>query len=159
MDERWLPIPGYEGRYDVSDQGRVRSLAWGKERILKTCMDHKGYLQVGLSGGGPLARVPRVHRLVLLAFVGPRPDGMECRHIDGDHQNNILGNLRWGTHSENEFDRVKHGTHHNARKTHCANGHPFDDVTTFTRTNGGRGCRVCQKARDHARNAAKTRNP
>lgn len=148
MPERWLPIPGREGRYDVSDMGRVRSLLGREPRILKACIDRKGYAQVNLSGGDrSLAPVPRVHGLVLLAFVGVRPDGMECRHVDGDSMNNRLSNLAYGTHSENELDRVAHGTHHNARKTHCGNGHLFTKDNTFTRKNGGRGCRECDRER------------
>ncbi len=51
-----------------------------------------------------------VHRLVLEAFVGPCPGGMECRHLDGDTSNNYLTNLCWGTCQENQMDRVRHGT-------------------------------------------------
>lgn len=51
-----------------------------------------------------------VHRLMLEAFVGPRPDKHECRHADNDRTNNAIGNLSWGTKSQNQSDRVRHGT-------------------------------------------------
>ncbi len=58
-----------------------------------------------------------VHRLVLLAFKGPRPDGQYCRHLNGVPTDNRLANLAWGTKSENTFDKVGHGTHPHASKT------------------------------------------
>jgi HNH endonuclease len=54
----------------------------------------------------------KVHNLMLEAFVGPCPPGMECRHLDGVRNHNVLSNLVWGTKSENTIDQVKHGTHH-----------------------------------------------
>ena len=62
-------------------------------------------MRIGLYGVTPL-----VHRLILEAFVGPCPDGMECRHLDGDPENNRMGNLRWGTPKSNADDSVRHGT-------------------------------------------------
>src|SRR5699024_7150413 len=64
-----------------------------------------------------------VHTLVLLAFVGERPAGMECLHKDGNPNNNRLDNLRWGTPSENNLDIVAHGNNHCLNKTHCPRGH------------------------------------
>lgn len=61
-----------------------------------------------------------VHALVLEAFVGPRPEGMECRHLDGDPTNNALANLAWGTRAENIADKRRHGTigcHHRRKLT------------------------------------------
>jgi len=72
-------------------------------------MDRKGYPQVGLYRDGKRTMSP-VHKVVLEAFVGPRPDGMECRHLDGDRSNSCLVNLCWGTSSENKADMIKHGT-------------------------------------------------
>ncbi len=56
------------------------------------------------------AKTYKVHTLVLNAFVGPCPEGMECCHNDGDFTNNYVDNLRWDTHQENQRDMVKHGT-------------------------------------------------
>lgn len=68
-----------------------------------------GHVSVHLHKNGKV-KAFAVHRLVLEAFVGPRPEGMECRHLDGDPTNNRLENLRWGTHKENERDKIRHGT-------------------------------------------------
>ena len=68
-----------------------------------------GYPTVNLSDGVGKRRW-YVHRLVLEAFVGPRPEGMACRHLDGDRANNRVENLAWGTYSENERDKLRHGT-------------------------------------------------
>lgn len=115
--ERWKDIPGHEGRYQVSDLGRVRSLDFWvnagpspgrrliKGRLLKPNMK-KGerYLTVHLR---PSNNPVRVHRLVMLAFVGPCPDGLEVCHDDDDGSNACLSNLRYDTHYENHQDRVR----------------------------------------------------
>lgn len=144
--EQWLPIPGYEGRYDVSDSGNVRS--WVPYRGMPiphrraTPIGSHGYPIVGLDGGTPL-----VHLLMLLAFVGPRAEGMEARHLDGIKTHGNLANLAYGTSSENSFDLVRHGTHNNARKTQCKHGHPYDAANTLPRVGGGRACRACARRR------------
>jgi hypothetical protein len=150
MTERWLPIPGYEGRYDVSDQGRVRS--WTRSlrdpHLLRQHLNGAGYLQVKLCRDRAV-NTARVHLLVLLAFVGPRADGLVCRHLDGDSNNNVLSNLRYGTYAENAQDRVRHGTDAHARRTHCNYGHPFDAANTWVNPTGGeRRCRTCMRARN-----------
>ncbi len=124
MEERWLPTVGFFG-YEVSDFGRVRSF-WHHVRvpgchggsssiigttpkILKLQKSKKdGYLRVGFRRGS--VRGSTIHRLVLEAFVGLRPVGMEARHLDGNKDNCFLANLAWGTPVENEADKVKHGT-------------------------------------------------
>lgn len=90
------------------------------QRILKSHPTRHGYLTVHLCRDG--RRFSRaVHRLVLEAFIGPRPPGMECRHLDGNRRNNAATNLCWGTRSQNALDRVRHGTalmgarHHSAK--------------------------------------------
>lgn len=103
--------------YSITKDGRV----WSKPRILPDGRHWKGrrikfglvsgYFQVGLfDKNRQYYRFNKmVHRLVLETFVGPCPPGMECRHLDGDKQNNRLDNLCWGTHQENEKDKVRHG--------------------------------------------------
>ena len=115
ITEEWRPIPGYESRYEVSSLGRVRS--WltyrGKPgpRILKPVIKpNGGHLNYALTSADGALRFHTGHRLVLSAFVGPLPAGLETRHLDGDPTNNALSNLRYGTKSENCRDRVDHGS-------------------------------------------------
>ena len=119
MSETWLPVLGFEGRYEVSDDGRVRSLDRPlRNRAEGICRGHMltrfvdpstGYLCVNLSKDGK-AKKKSVHILVLEAFVGPRPKDLQCRHLDGNRKNAALGNLKWGTPAENAADRIEHGT-------------------------------------------------
>ena len=119
--EHWAPIPGYEGFYEVSDHGHVRSLwrevKYGKHgkavykgREIKQTLTTNGYLTVKLSNfNGP--KTAYVHHLVLRAFVGERPvteERGEIRHLDGNKQNNVLANLCYGTVKENKLDWLKH---------------------------------------------------
>jgi hypothetical protein len=109
--ERWLPVVGYEGLYEVGDLGHVRSLGRRKgtqgNLVLKPWLS--GYLRVGLSRDGK-ETVIFVHILVLEAFGGPRPGGQQARHGPGGKLDNRLVNLCWGTRSENQMDRVRDGT-------------------------------------------------
>ena len=83
--------------------------------ILKSYLYPSGYFGVRLSKNGKHYN-KTIHRLLLETFVGSCPSGMQCRHLDGNKQNNGLGNLCWGTHSENQQDRVRHGTDNNGEK-------------------------------------------
>jgi HNH endonuclease/NUMOD4 motif len=113
-DETWRPVPGFEGLYEVSNFGRVRSLGRPSRngirsfspRMLRPGPSNYGHLSVVL--GRRNTRM--VHQLVLQAFVGSRPLGMEVRHLDGDPTNNRLENLCWGTRTENIHDAMRHGT-------------------------------------------------
>ena len=134
--EEWRPVVGFSD-YEVSDLGRVRSYKRVKVRILHPTYNGSGSMRVELAGKKRL-----VHILVLEAFVGLRPEGMECRHLDGDFTNNKVENLRWGTRSENILDAVRHGTHNNARKTHCKYGHLLKE---------DRSCTVCYTPEDRRR--------
>ena len=124
--ERCLPVVDFEGLYEVSDLGRVRSLdrtathettcRWSGAtltverfypgRVLRPGTRDSGH-QVVILGRG---NTRQVHALVLTAFVGPCPVGEECLHGYGDPANNRLGNLRWGTRLENVADTYRHGT-------------------------------------------------
>lgn len=126
--ERWLPVPGYEGFYEVSDLGRVRSLphetASGLRggRMLKPFRDKDGYLRVGININGAKLQRP-IHQLVLLAFVGSMPPGQQTRHGPGGKLDNRLTNLCYGTSAQNKADQDRDGTmprgasHGNARLT------------------------------------------
>lgn len=159
MDEAWKPIPGYEGRYEVSDLGRVKSLPQLtsdgrrlKPKVLRGRPQKSGHLSVPLTLGGT-CRNGLVHRLVLIAFTGPPPPGMHALHRDGNPSNNLLSNLRWGTPSQNSFDAVVHGAHPQARKTHCKQGHEFTPENTRTDARNFRACRECERTRSQRRRA------
>lgn len=116
--ETWLPVADFPG-YQVSDLGRVASLdryvrdcngrlTHRQGRILKAQLDGSGYQQVTLPGH----RLQFVHHLVLKAFAGPRPDGMECLHGPGGKTDNRWPeNIKWGTKAENEADKRHDGNH------------------------------------------------
>lgn len=114
--ERWLPVVGYEGLYEISDLGRVKSLdrksksgAKVTGRFLKLTTNQSGYSVVSLHGH--VGRTQgKVHRLVLEAFVGLSDSRAEACHFpDPSKTNNRLDNLRWGSAKENAGDRDKHG--------------------------------------------------
>ena len=139
--ERWMPIVCWKGRYEVSDQGRVRNLANG--RILAGWTMVNGYRAVTI-GGRAEATQCYIHQLVAEAFIGPRPPGQEVRHLDGSRDNNARGNLAYGTISRNSLDSIEHGTHFQASKTHCAKGnHEFTPENTYLHPKGARVCRIC----------------
>ena len=143
----WKPVLGYENLYQVSDDGRINTRDRRGEWVPKALnTDRGGYRRVTLSKGGK-KRSRLVHHLVLEAFVGPRPEGYECRHLNGDPTDNRPKNLIWGTSSENKRDIVQHGHHHSAIKTHCKNGHEFTPENTMTHPRGGRQCRTCNNDR------------
>jgi len=96
----WKDIEGYDGYYQVSDLGQVKSLWFGKERILKQGIDSNGYPNVTLCKDDK-RKTRRVHQLVTEAFIGPRPDGYDTCHEDDVKANNVLSNLSYGTKSEN----------------------------------------------------------
>jgi hypothetical protein len=151
---RWLPIRGFEGRYEISDSGDVRGLVpsgrgrSGTATLLRLGTTGTGYRQVFLYPGGgarPVAR--RIHQLVLEHFVGPRPPGAVGRHLNDDRLDNRFENLAWGSESQNALDMVRNGNHNHARKTHCKWGHPFDGAN-LARTIKQRVCRECARRRN-----------
>src|SRR6266850_7571002 len=95
--ERWLPVIGHEGLYEVSDFGRVRRMPQARPHLpghIVYMSYWAGYPKVGLWRGGK-CRYAWVHRLVMEAFVGPRPYGCEVDHIDRNPSNAALENLRY----------------------------------------------------------------
>ena len=113
--EYWRPISGYIDLYDVSNFGRVRSLKYGKIRILKLFKPKDGYLQVQLWKNHNYKNY-KVHRLVYEAFNGPIPEGMQVNHINEDKTDNQLENLnlmtpkencKWGTRNRRQTEKVK----------------------------------------------------
>lgn len=124
MIERWKDIKDYEGIYQVSNCGRIcslRSYKHNKKRLLKP--GHwNGYPCINLWKHNQPTTY-KIHTLVLNTFIGACPKNMECRHLDGNPQNNQLDNLRWGTRSENQKDAVNHGTNFRPDNRGSNNGH------------------------------------
>lgn len=154
--ERWLPIPGYEGLYEVSDHGRCRSLdrminhsrgglARCPGQLLNGSVDKNGRRRYRLSRNGEFKRI-QAHRAVLLAFVGPAPEGTIGCHEDDDALNNHLSNLRWDTPSANSYDAIRNGVHPKGSMTHCAQGHRFVPASTY-RHHGRRKCKACHRGK------------
>ncbi len=109
LNEMWLFIKEYEEMYEVSNMGIIRSLKRkGQPHILFQSTDSAGRKTVSLWKFGKEKRY-KVHNLVLIAFRGIRPKGMEVCHNDGNASNNNIFNLRWDTHISNCQDRKKHG--------------------------------------------------
>ena len=158
QNEVWKPIPETHGIYEASSFGRVRSIDrletqrngrqyLRKGRILATHRNRNGYLQVSPRvDGKQFERM--AHRLVLAAFTGEFPKNMQVCHINGNPQDNRIENLRWGTYSDNVYDRVRHGTHNQKSKTHCPQGHPLDvpNLTPSAIKRNARQCLACSRA-------------
>jgi hypothetical protein len=114
MNETWKSVVGHAG-YEVSDLGRVKSSLRGG-RILRPGIASNGYPTVALGRG----KTRTIHSLVAEAFIGPRPDGQEVRHKDGNRRNPAALNLSYGTRTQNIYDAVAHGTWLSpARLKHC----------------------------------------
>lgn len=155
--ERWLPVLGHEGSYEVSDHGRVRSVDRTvtdknglrtrrfRGRMLKLRSDRKGYLRI--QPGHRQGDLP-VHVLVLFAFVGPRPPDMECCHNNGNQRDNRLENLRWDTRSSNMRDCIKHGTNPHSNRVRCPLKHLLaaPNLVIAMIAEGHRKCLACNRA-------------
>lgn len=170
--EEWRPVVGWEGLYEVSDQGRVRSLdrivhrdsVGGlpiRGRVLRQaqCRSRKyGLIRLTVNlSVNQRKRTSPVHRLVLEAFVGPRPPGQHGCHHDGDPTNNHLSNLRWDTPKSNTADMVRHGRGHWMGQTHCKRGH--DLANAYIKADGARQCRECHNLTHRRRRAARRPAP
>lgn len=148
-DEVWLPIPfeGYGDYYRISSHGRLLSVRSGK--ILRQYPISQGRLTRTISVNGK-QKLLVIHSVVAAAFLGPRPEGMEVRHMDGNCQNNYATNLRYGTHAENMQDRLRHGTDPHASQTHCRKKHEYTPENTYITSRGTRLCRTCTLDRQRA---------
>jgi len=152
-ERRWRDVPGWEGRYQVSDDGRCRSL----DRVVialnpKGVLAPRRYRGTELRGGRikngyimfclieNCAKEHRyAHDLVLTAFVGPRPDGCESCHNNGIRSDNRLENLRWDTRAANSADRRKHGTEAPLKGEACSSAKLTDDAVRDIRENYQKG--------------------
>ena len=132
--EIWKPIPEFPG-YEASNQGRIRSvdrrircenrlgqLEWRlyRGRILSPSVTSTGYPHVQIGKGGYNYSGEDVHKLVMLAFVGPCPEDHEIGHRDGNPANAYLTNLRYVTYAENYQDQILHGRAHRGEKHYAA---------------------------------------
>lgn len=121
-EESWRQVVGFEGRYEVSDAGRLRSFlpigrCWhgprpplDTPRMLRPVADQTGRLRVQLRKDGA-THFREIHRLVAVAFLGAPPDGKPlAAHKDGNVANNSAENLYWASHTENRLDACRHGT-------------------------------------------------
>jgi hypothetical protein len=121
MEEQWRPVVGFEGYYEVSDHGRVRSCErlcrnrWGVRRKIARIMaanltgQRRRYLALTLCVDDVKVR-RYVHLLVLEAFEAPRQPTLEARHLNGKSTDNRAVNLTWGTPDQNREDKARHGT-------------------------------------------------
>lgn len=174
--ESWRPVVGYEGLYEVSDRGSVRSLGrvdrlgrqW-KPRPMSGSRDGEGYVVHSLTpapvaGTSQVTQRIRAHVLVLEAFVGPRPAGMEVCHANDIPTDNRLANLRWDLPAANCADRLRNRTRLTARRPprnerlrgHCARGHKLTEPNLTNALAGGRRrCLACRRGHNAVRDAAK----
>lgn len=164
--EVWRPVPNTSRRYSVSSQGRLRreeyqrpsKYWWATSRVepvrlLTLGVDRDGYRRavVHFNDG---RRPVYVHRLVLEAFVGPCPDGMEACHNNGVQDDNRVENLRWDTHLSNIIDRDTHAVHYQKAKTHCPRGHalvPPNLVKKRWERDGYRTCLACDRGKGNVK--------
>lgn len=119
--EHWRDVVGWEGWYQISDRGNLRSVdrqivrsnGWPQSfrgRSMSPAPSFGGYLGYVLRRKGKWKRL-YIHTMVLEAFDGPRPTPKhQARHLDGNNRNNAAENLAWGTKVENEADKLRHGT-------------------------------------------------
>lgn len=143
--EIWCPVSGWEGFYEISSLGRVRSC---ERRVLIPATRRRGPIWKHLKSqirhpthGGKHSPYPRVylwrghvgfskmvHHMVLEAFVGPKPDGAVANHIDGDKQNNRVSNLEWCSRSRNNLHAIETGLVHMRGEEHFAHKYSTEQV-------------------------------
>lgn len=150
----WLDVLGYEGLYEVSSMGYIRS----KRGVLKPSKTNTGYYRVSLASKGK-SKNASVHRTVALAFV-PNPLGLPAvNHKDGNKLNNAASNLEWVTYQQNTHHARDNGLlnpptgkrHSNGRKTHCNRGHELAGTNMIVTPMGWRQCKKCRNIKQNER--------
>ena len=153
MEEIWKDIEGYEGLYQVSNMGNVRSLNYhneGKAQILRPQFDCAGYRQVSLYKDRK-KKSHKIHRLVAQAFI-PNPDELPCiNHIDEDKINNRVDNLEWcdhaynnnyGTHNE-RIANAQRNNRHQSKQVRCVEtGEVYPSQSEASRRTGIFQCHI-----------------
>lgn len=126
MDEIWKSIPGYEGFYEASSTGRIRSIprisitgAFLPGVVRKQCAQKSGHLGVGFSKDGVI-RTINTHKIIALTFLGERPKGMFIRHANGIPTDNRVANLSYDTPRQNNLDRYVHGVSPTGDESHLS---------------------------------------
>ena len=117
--EIWKDIAGYEGLYQISTMGRIKSFVFGAGKILNPGASGYDYKKVTLCKNGEHRHV-NIHALVAKSFIGNCPKNKEVRHLNGKGTDNRLSNLKYGTRSENNLDKFLHGTDNNGSRNHMA---------------------------------------
>jgi hypothetical protein len=150
MEAIWKPVVGYEGLYEISSLGKVRSIYRGRNtgKALAPIKSQNGYLVVTPSKNG-VVKQKSIHRLVAMAFL-PNPKSKICvNHINGDKHDNRVENLEWATYQENEVHSHVHLGKQtwNKNLTHCKRGHEFTASNTRVEPDGEKSCRECHKLR------------
>ena len=165
MNEIWRDVPGYEGLYQVSNYGGVRSMNYNKKlgniRELKQKLRDNGYLEVHLSKDSK-RKYFLVHRLVAEAFLENPDNKPQVNHIDGDKSNNYVSNLEYTTNGENQkhaySTRLKNaqGAYEANRKSvRCiTTGKEFDSITEaalyYNIKSNSKICNCCKKQQKYA---------
>lgn len=162
-EEIWMPIPGYEGLYEASSQGRIKSLPKNgrKEKIISQYINNRnGYCYMSLCKSGK-RRTVRVHKYIILAFKGKSPDGKpQVNHIDGNKANNRIENLEYCSQSENMIHAYLTGLEkRKGRKVICLDTMQIYETISDAARNifsgkikGEMLARVCRGERSHYRN-------
>ncbi|MDB5240087.1 MAG: Slash 96 [Spirosoma sp.] len=152
----WRDIPGYEGLYQASNYGTIMSMPreWigpkGLRKIggivLKPCILSNGYHQVCLYKNKKSAK-HSTHSLVMLTFVGPRPDGYSINHIDGHKQNNRIDNLEYCTYAQNNTHAIETGLRDPKAINKQQSNFIADSTVYKARELFDGGLRICEVAR------------
>lgn len=155
--EEWLPVRGFEGYYEVSNLGRVKSVERYvkgrtgtpkivRERIMSVHLTKHGYARVELNKENK-AKKYTVHSLVANTFIAkPDGDNLIVRHGVNGVSDNSVDNLSWGTHSDNEYDKQRDGTNPLVNRTRCPRNHPLISIN-LRPNKKGRECLACSRAR------------
>lgn len=169
--EVWRPIPEWEGRYEASNTGHIRSVDHTHVNLLGQVQRFRGrrmarqlspgrkYWTVRLGRGRDYTRTYSVHKLVALTFLGPRPAELEVCHDDGDHLNCFAYNLRYDTRASNMADLKRHGRNWNLNLQECQRGHPLEgpNLANYASMRRQRYCSACRWARVTLQYLRKTR--
>jgi hypothetical protein len=134
--ENWVKVPGYEDFYEISNHGRFAKLLPDGRQIRKL-NSKTPYLSVSVKSlNGEPQKSLYIHRLVAQVFIGPRPDGLVIRHLDGNRYNNMATNLAYGSVEQNYDDTKKHKTHWHENNGRAVLSERCVDAIRYLQENG-----------------------